>query len=222
MAPLAGSAHASLITNGFTFAVASGGDQDTGTHFHPNTGGAFGNPAGKAEVGRFFGEEVRGLSEYNLAGLTTAASAFVTFTVFKQAGLFAGQNDTPFTGGIKLDAYVGNNTEDISDFQAASIGAVGSFNVDAVALTPALGDVLSFDITSIFNAAITASDASLGIRLVEDRLNAQYPDSKAWTFQDFRLTTDNQSTNRTPEPGSMALVALALFGLGALTRRRQV
>ncbi len=199
-----------------------GGDQDTGTHFHPNTGGAFGNPAGKAEVGRFFGEEVRGLSEYNLAGLTTAASAFVTFTVFKQAGLFAGQNDTPFTGGIKLDAHVGNNTEDISDFQAASIGAVGSFNVDAVALTPALGDVLSFDITSIFNAAITASDASLGIRLVEDRLNAQYPDSKAWTFQDFRLTTDNQSTNRTPEPGSMALVALALFGLGALTRRRQV
>ena len=50
---LAANVEAVLITNGFTFAVASdgGADQDTGSHFHSNTGGVFGNPAGKAEVG---------------------------------------------------------------------------------------------------------------------------------------------------------------------------
>lgn len=92
LAGLSGSASAALITNGFTFAVASAGSNTfAGTHFHNNTGGAFGNPAGKAEVGRFISEEVRGLSEYNLTGLGTSGTAFVTFNVFKLGGLFLAQ-----------------------------------------------------------------------------------------------------------------------------------
>jgi hypothetical protein len=70
---LGGGATAATITNGFTFSVADGftGLSGQGTHFHSSTGGDFGNPAGKAEVGGFFGsEEVRGLSEYNLSGLS--------------------------------------------------------------------------------------------------------------------------------------------------------
>ena len=56
---------AATITEGFTFSVADKyiGPAGVGTHFHSSTGGEFGNPAGKAEVGSFFEEEVRGLSE---------------------------------------------------------------------------------------------------------------------------------------------------------------
>ena len=156
---------AAPITSGFTFAVASGcGDTSTGTHYHSNTGGAFGNPAGKAEVGRYSCEEVRGLSEYDLTGLSTAASAFVTFNVYKAGGLFTGTNDFPFNGNIDVQGYAGNNLEDLSDYQATSLGDVGLFPTTGLLV----GDVLSFDITSIFNAAIAASQTSLGIRLLAD------------------------------------------------------
>jgi hypothetical protein len=209
----AGAAQAATITNGFTFAVASdGGDTSVGTHFHSNTGGAFGNPAGKAEVGRYSSEGVRGLSEYNLTGLSAASSAFVTFNVFKAGGLFAGVNDFPFTGTINVDGYAGNNTEDIADYQAASIGAVGSFGTGALVV----GGILSFDITALFNAALANGDTSLGIRLIADPLN----DNGAWTFDTFRLTTDNQ-TSVVPVPAGLPLMLTGLVLLGYRSFRRR-
>lgn len=208
----AGAAQAATITDGFTFAVASGGDTSVGTHFHSNTGGSFGNPAGKAEVGRYSSEGVRGLSEYNLTGLSAASSAFVTFNVFKAGGLFTGTNDFPFTGTIKVDGYAGNNAEDISDYQAASIGAVGSFGTGGLAV----GGILSFDITALFNAALANGDTSLGIRLIADPLN----DSGAWTFDTFRLTTDNQ-TSVVPVPAGLPLMLTGLVVLGYRSFRRR-
>lgn len=213
-----GSASAAPITNGFTFSVASSCDTSVGSHYHSNTGGSFGNPAGKAEVGRYSCEEVRGLSEYDLTGLGTATSAFVTFNVFKAGGLFNGTNNFPFTGNIAVQGYAGNNLENIFDYQAASLGNVGAFSTAALLV----GDVLSFDITSIFNAAITSSQASLGMRLLVDPLN----DRGAWTFDSFRLTTTSDCTiqggcggNNVPEPGSLALLGAALAGLAAARRK---
>ncbi len=204
-------ASAQTITNGFTYAVASGGGAPaTGTHYHSNTGGAFGNPAGKAEVGRFSTETVRGLSEYNLASLTAAQSAFVTFDVFKKGGLFAGTNDTPFNGPITIFAYQGNNLEDISDYQATTFATIGTFNVSAA--TTNVGDIFSFDITSAFNTAISNGWSSLGIRLQADSLTA----SQAWTFQDFRLTSNNQSTNPNPAVPEPATWAMMIVGFGAV------
>lgn len=212
---IAGAAQAATITNGFTFSVASSsGNTAVGTHFHSNTGGSFGNPAGKAEVGRFGSEGVRGLSEYNLTGLSAASSAFVTFNVFKAGGLFTGTNDFPFTGTIKVDGYAGNNTEDISDYEAATIGAVGAFGTGALAV----GGILSFDITALFNAALANGDTSLGIRLIADPLN----DRGAWTFDTFRLTADNQTnTGVVPVPAGLPLMLTGLVVLGYRSFRRR-
>lgn len=203
-------ASAAAITDGFTYSVADAyiGPSGVGTHFHSNTGGAFGNPAGLAEVGRLGSEEVRGLSEYNLGSLGNAASAFVTFDVFQLGGLFGQAN---YAGPISIYAYTGNNTEDLSDFQAAAVGLVGSFSSAGLLAS----DVLSFDITSIFNAAIDDNIGSLGIRL---QMNPLLAANQAIVFHDFRLTTDDQST--VPEPGSLLLTALALLALFGLRRQR--
>ena len=212
LALIAGTAAwASTITSGFTYTVADAyiGAPGVGTHFHSNTGGAFGNPAGLAEVGRLGDEEVRGLSEYNLTGLSSALSAFVTFDVYQLGGLFG---QTNYAGPISVVAYGGNNTEDLSDFQAAATQVIGSFSTVGLDET----DVISFDITSLFNTAITNNTASLGIRLQMDPLISP---NVAIVFHDFRLTTDNQGT--IPEPGTLALTGLALIGLAAAGRRRQ-
>jgi len=215
-------ASAATITQGFTFAVASNsGAPATGTHFHSNTGGSFGNPAGKAEVGNFGGsngEEVRGLSEYNLTGLTTGP-AFVTFNVFKLGGLFPGTNDFPFTGNINVVAYQGNNTEDISDYQAASLGTVGTFNTSGLLV----GSILSFDITSIYNGRINAASNSLGIRL--QLAPGTITGGGALTFDTFRLTSTNDSTVSTPEPASLSMACIGagvLMGYSWYRKRKSV
>lgn len=205
--------HAALITDGFTFAVASaGGDFSVGTHFHSNTGGAFGNPAGKAEVGRYSTEEVRGLSEYDLTGLAASPTAFVTFNVFKAGGLFTGENDTPFDGTIDIEIYEGNNTEDLSDFEAPTVAYVTSFATAGLSV----GDVISADITTWFNQAITDGWTSLGIRLRNEPLHTT---SQAWTFDLFRLTTEDETT-RIPEPGMLGFLGVGIAALG-MARRRQ-
>ena len=212
---MAAVASAGTITPGFTFAVASGGGAHaTGTHFHSNTGGAYGNPAGKAEVGAFVSEEVRGLSEYNLAGLS-AGPAFVTFNVYKAGGLFTGTNDFPFTGTINVYAYQGNNTEDIADYQASSVGFVGSFGTAGLLV----GNVLSFDITSIFGTAIAGNWSSLGMRLQD----ASDPTNNmgAWTFDTFRLTSTNDTTPTVPEPTSLLLLGTGLMGAVRAARRKR-
>ncbi len=209
----AGPVAAATITEGFTFAVASAsGETSVGTHFHSNTGGAFGNPAGKAEVGSFFEEEVRGLSEYNLAGLAAAPSAFVTFNVFSDAGLFEGDNDFPYFGPIDIVAYEGNNTEDISDYEAPSVGAVGNFDTTGLSI----GQILSFEITSIFNEAVMNGDELLGIRL---QISGA-PNGGAFTFDNFRLTTtDDTSSTVIPLPAAAPLMLIALFAFGLVRRR---
>ncbi|ARE42021.1 hypothetical protein RGUI_3880 [Rhodovulum sp. P5] len=205
---------AGTITDGFTYAVASDGiDNRFGDHFHSSTGGDYGNPAGKAEVGNFYSEEVRGLSEYNLDSLSVATSAFVTFEVYLLGGLFVGENDFLYEGNIAVASYLGNNSEDITDYEAASTGSIGSFSTIGLAV----GDTLSFDITSVYNAAILNGDESLGIKLFYTPTQSN---GGAITFDWFRLTTDNQS-NIVPLPAGLPMLVSALAALGVLAGRRR-
>jgi hypothetical protein len=207
---------AQVITPGFTYAVASNPSAcATGTHYHSNTGGAFGNPAGKAEVGNYTTECVRGLSEYNLTGLTVSPSAFVTFDVFKMGGLFAGVNDSPFSGSINVFAYQGNNLENIGDYSALRLDILGSFSTAGLVV----GDILSFDVTEIFNAFVTDGNTSLGIRL--ERAGESPANQGAVTFDTFRLTSNDLTTTVTPEPGTYLLLATGLAGVAFLARRRR-
>ena len=69
----------------------------------------------------------------------------------------------------------------------------------------------------LMNTAIANGNNSLGIRLRASPLN----DRGAWTFDTFRLTTDNQGTiNNVPEPQALALLLAGLGVLGVLRARQ--
>ena len=159
------------------------------------------NRAGKAEVGNFGSiETVAGLSEYNLTGLSAASNAFVTFDVFSLSGLFRGNS---FQGNINVFAYQGNNLEDFSDFQAPSIGSVGSFST--IGLTTS--DTISLDITRF------SMQRSLRIRVLSasgywlrPRMEPRWPSS---ILADIQIPT-------VAVPGPIAGAGLpALLALGA-------
>ncbi|MGM3308006.1 hypothetical protein ACSQ6I_18860 [Anabaena sp. WFMT] len=204
---------AAIITPGLAFSVSSGPDPNGfGIYFSSSTSNPFGNPAGKNEVGNFFNEDIRGLSEYNLTGLTSAASALINFDVFQKGGLFPAINGFPFTGNIQLVSYIGNNAENLYDYQAPSIGTVGTFSTASLAV----GDTLSFDVTSIFNSAISNGFSSLGIRLQVD--SGTDPEGGAWTFDNFRLTT---VPVKVPESSPTSALLVFVFGTGVILKTRE-
>lgn len=199
---------AATTTSGLAFSVSSGPDPNGyGIYFSSSTSNPFRNPADKNEVGNYYNEDIRGLSEYNLTGLAPTTSASIGFNVFQAGGLFSGQNDFPFTGNIRVLSYIGNNAENLYDYQAPSIETVGTFNTANLVV----GDSLNFDVTSIFNRAISNGFSSLGVRLqVDDGTN---PEGGAWTFDNFRLTT-------VPEPTSISALLAVVFGTGVLLKTR--
>jgi hypothetical protein len=206
---VAGAASAATVS-GLTFSVGSDCSPSTGgDHFHSNSDGIWDNPSGKAEVGNFVGtcaEKVRGLSEFDLAGLSTTTEASVAFDVSQLEGLFP-ENSDPYIGWIRIVAYDGNNLEDLSDFQAPPTGSVGRFSTGGLSV----GDTLTFDITEIFNDAIVAGDSSLGIRLSMGRSFG----GDAVTFDNFQLVTS------APLPAGLPFLLTALGCLGIVARRRK-
>jgi hypothetical protein len=94
--------------------------------------------------------ELRGVAEFDLAGLSPVQQTVLSFRHIGGSGLLR----------IAVVAYEGNNQVDVSDFNAGSIAPLGTFFTSNV-----FGAVESFDITTVFNDAISNGLASLGIRL---------------------------------------------------------
>lgn len=210
------------VTGGLTFTVANDGPGSAGSHFHSSTQTGDG---GFAEVGRGFfddgnggevREEIRGLSEFDLNGLTTASQAILQFEVLFPGGLFA-DNADPFDGIIALLAYEGDNFESIGDFQITPTFAISDFAINPIDFEG--GETISLDITALYNSFIANGISALGIRLE----NAPLVDaSLAWTFGNFLLTTET-APPPPPPPGEVPEPAtIGLLGLGvALALRRK-
>ncbi|HIK19287.1 MAG TPA: PEP-CTERM sorting domain-containing protein [Leptolyngbyaceae cyanobacterium M33_DOE_097] len=83
----------------------------------------------------------------------------------------------------------------------------------------AVGNTLSFDITALFNGAISSGSTSLGLRL--QTAPGTTTNGGAWTFDNFRLTTDNQTSQPVPEPLTIAGAVVAATSLGVMRRKQQ-
>lgn len=199
---------APLGANEFSVASSAPWSAPTGTHFHSDDGGSFGNPPDLMEVGAccggFSGEEDRGMCEFDLAGQTSAAGAMLSFEVLQLSGLFAQPGGT---FDIVVETYLGNNVEELADYSAAATATLGTFSTGGLSVS----DIVSFDITSAYNAAIANSDPALGVLL---RASTN-PDGAALVFGNCAIAPTMPTL---PGPW-LALLVLALLATAAMTLR---
>jgi hypothetical protein len=183
-----------------------------GTHFHDNPP-AFGTPADVVEVGDFalgFGaEEVRGVAEFDLRSLLSFSSvslATLNFDVLQQGGLF---DQPPASFNLEVLAFLGNGSENLSDYQIATVGSVGT--LDTAALSA--GTSISLNVTSLVNSFLTNSDDFIGFRL---QATSNPRGRGAVVFDNFTINADVQAV---PEPCTILGLTL-LAGLGYGMKRK--
>lgn len=186
------------------------GVRGVGTHFHDDPL-VFSTPADVVEVGDFFvgTEEVRGVAEFDLSALSSFSSvslATLNFDVLQQGGLF----DQPSASfDLEVLAFLGNGSEDLSDYQIATVGSVGI--LDAAALSA--GDSISLNVTSLVNSFIANGDDFIGFRL---QATSNPTGFGAVVFDDFTIDADTQAV---PEP-SIILGFSLLAGLSYGMKRK--
>lgn len=209
---------------GNEFSVASetpgGWPDDIPHHWHSDDGDTYGTGTDWMEVGECCDdgnfEEVRGMVEFDLSGAFTADSARVEVQVAKLGGLWDQIGPGDFT--IEVYTYQGNNAEDISDYNIAAT-LLTSFGTSGLSVA----QILQFDVTAAFNAAVGAADTSFGVRLQA----ASEPSDAAVVFGNAALimATDPQqpftpaASIPTGTPTGLLVMLLVMLSTGLLILR---
>lgn len=221
---LIGTAQAQSTLLGEPYSVGNGftaeGTHPEGSHFHSSNLDMLpaGNPSipdvHLAEVGGFFGdEEVRGLVEIDITGAPPATEATLLFDV-SDVSDFAGVpiggifGQEALDGSIDVLGYTGNNTEELSDYQAGPTTALFTFDVT----TLSTGDTIEVDITDFYESLVANGADSAGFRLqVVNTIDTTDPNTGAASFENFRISL-------IPEPTGLVLL---LFGVAGLSVSRR-
>ncbi len=188
-----------VIVPGLSFTVADDDNRVLGVHFHPVFDDAPGLPR-LAEVGGFLGiEEVRGLAEFEVAGIVAGKKAFVRFDV---ALILPTTRDPLGTDDIvhfDIDvlAYRANHQKDLDDYFSGD-ELLTTFNTADVSV----GDALRIDVTRQID------DQPLGIALRQATPN---PDGSVAFFNLFELV-------QVTAPSPLALLCLGA-GFALAVRR---
>lgn len=177
-------ASAAVITSAFTQTSTNGNHNDFS--------------GDRAVVSDAYGEDHRGLVEFNIGSLAPFASATLNFNVF---------SDNGGTMALTLVSYDGNGVYSMSgDFSAAATSTVSSFSTTSFAT----GSALSFDIGASLASALANSKNFIGYRLARQGTGATVD------FRNFSIVTTPAAV---PEPASVALFGFGILGLLAARRK---
>lgn len=137
--------------------------------------------SGEVSVGTYLTfEEVRGVTEFNIADAAPGSLASLSFKVSKLADDFY-PDGGPGNFTINILGYVGDNVANLSDYNIATLGLIGSFSTNGLTI----GQSFTFDASSILASALAANAFSLGIRL---EAATDPGDGIGVTFNGFSLT----------------------------------
>lgn len=151
----------------------------------------------RAVVADAFGEDHRGIVEFDISSLGSFSTATLSFSLFDETG-------EPFD--INLDTFAGDGVYD----QGGDFFSLGTLVTTFSNALPVAGDILSFDVTS----EVLAATNFIGFRLQRTNDPAGFFFENTADFRNFQISTD------VAEPGTLAILGLGLAGLGLATRRR--
>lgn len=191
---LASNAGAAIVSSVDAYTSADGS--------HPHTSGTT-----TAAVGRWFGEEVRGIFEFDISTLMGSSSASLTFGLADRGSLIYGSGGSNYVGDFNVIAFEGNGDANDSDFSA-----LGTIVGTASALGLSVGESLTFDVTGALSG-ITGD--YIGFLL--DPLSDSTSVNTEVVFTSFILETVEGAV---PEASTLAIFSLGLAGLVAMRRRK--
>lgn len=173
--------------------------------------------SGAAENGNFANTEWEsGFAEIDLAGLNYSPFAALSF---RYASCFINNarcrsDQFPLASGVaSFTEYVGDNAASTTDYPSHGVGTIGSLNLAGTSTN--IG--LSYDVTSLYNAAIARGDAAFGVHVTipGGRFDSA-PVNEFVTFDSFALIV-----SPIPEPSTYILMIAGLCAVGATSRRRR-
>lgn len=197
-----------LVIPGLTFSVAADGD-------YPRCCRVTVGPV--ATLGVYTPDDygIHGLSEFDLSGVKAGSYSHAELSfVYKSFNVnLAGVpvRTVPTFENILVTLYQGDNRASISDYFPIPRTRLDTFGKFPVGMY-AVGDRISFDISSMFLTSIANNSPALGVRLALDAQRNTFAE-----YSNFTLSVSN-----IPEPSTYALMVGGLGLVWAGRRYRRV